>query len=235
MLEISCLNAYYDAIVALREVSLKVERKTIVALLGANGAGKSTLLDSIMGGPVRTEGSIRFEDREILGKKTEDVVASGIALIPEGRQIFPELTVYENISMGAYLRRDKAGIKKDLVSVYELFPRLVERNQQIAATLSGGEQQMLAIARGLMSKPKLMLLDEPSLGLAPILVTEIMLMIKQINEQNVTILLVEQNVRQALRISNEAYVLEKGQVVMRDEAVKLSKDPHVISAYLGEA
>ena len=234
MLNISCLNAYYGAILALREVSLKVERGTIVSLLGANGAGKSTLLGSIVGGLARTEGSICFEDKEILGKRTEDVVASGIALVPEGRQLFSELTVYENLRMGAYLRRDKAAIEGDFTSMFELFPRLAERRRQIAATLSGGEQQMVAIARGLMSRPKLMLLDEPSLGLAPILVREIMLLVKRINDQGVTILLVEQNAHQALQISTEAYVLERGRVVMCGDAPTLAKDPHVVSAYLGE-
>jgi len=234
LLKISCLNAYYGAILALREVSLKVVRGTIVSLLGANGAGKSTLLGSIVGGGARTEGSICFEDKEILGKRTEDVVASGIALVPEGRQLFAELTVYENLRMGAYLRRDKAAIEGDFASMFELFPRLGERRRQIAATLSGGEQQMVAIARGLMSRPKLVLLDEPSLGLAPILVREIMLLVKRINNQGVTILLVEQNAHQALQISSEAYVLEKGRVVMHGDAPALAKDPHVVSAYLGE-
>ena len=235
MLKVDNLNVYYGVIAALRNVHLSVSSGTIVSLLGANGAGKSTLLGSIMGGMANTvKGSIRFQGKEILGSRTEDIVAGGIALVPEGRQLFPELTVEENLRMGAYLRRDKAGINKDFAMVYKLFPILVERKRQIAATLSGGEQQMVAIGRGLMSSPKLLLLDEPSLGLSPLLVTEIMRLVQRINDQGVTILLVEQNARQALRISTEAFVIEKGRVSLSGNAKALAKDPHVVSAYLGE-
>ncbi len=233
MLEICGLNVRYGGIVALRDVNLSVEKGKIVSILGANGSGKSTLMKTIMGGVTQYEGSIRFENHEILGKKTEDIVAAGIALIPEGRQIFTDLTVRENLRIGAYLRRDKAEIEKGLEDVYELFPKLAERKSQTAATLSGGEQQMLAIGRGLMSNPKLLLLDEPSLGLAPILVGEIMALIRRIQEKGVTVFLVEQNARQALRISVQAFVIEKGQIVLSGDAEALAKDPHVASAYLG--
>jgi len=235
MLQISDLSAYYGSIAALRNVSLPVQRGTIVSLLGSNGAGKSTLLGCIMGGIVEsTEGSIRFEGRELLKMKTEAIVAAGIALVPEGRQLFSELTIEENLRMGSYLRRDKNGVVSDFDVVYSLFPILKERTKQIAATLSGGEQQMLAIGRGLMSNPKLLLLDEPSLGLAPLLVTEILRLVRRINDQGKTILLVEQNARQALHISTRAYVLEKGEVVLSGDAETLIKDKHVVSAYLGD-
>jgi branched-chain amino acid transport system ATP-binding protein len=233
MLEITKLNARYGGTTALRNVSFTVQKGKIISILGANGSGKSTLMRSIMGGMTQISGSILFENYEILGKRTEDIVAAGIALVPEGRQVFAELTVYENLYIGAYVRRDKVKIEKDLNTVYELFPKLAERRRQIAATLSGGEQQMLAIGRGLMSNPKLLLLDEPSLGLAPILVTEIMALIQRIQKQGVTILLVEQNARQALGISSLAFVIEKGQITMSGDAKLLAKDPHVVSAYLG--
>lgn len=234
MLEITGLKASYGAITALAGVDLTVRAGSVVSLLGANGAGKTTLLEAIMGGRHMTiNGSIRFEGEELIGRAAERIVATGIALVPEGRQLFSELTTDENLRMGAYLRRDADGIARDLAMVRELFPQLAERRRQIAATLSGGEQQMVAIGRGLMSSPKLLLLDEPSLGLAPMLVTEIMNLIQRINERGVTILLVEQNARQALRISVHAYVIERGQVVLSGPATELARDPHVVSAYLG--
>lgn len=236
MLEIRGLSGWYGGISALTEVSIDVEAGKVVSLLGSNGAGKSTLLTTIMGVmPGRTAGSIKFHGEEILGRSTEDVVSMGIALSPEGRQLFAELTVEENLHMGAYLRRDKAAIAADLKRVFTFFPRLLERRKQLASTLSGGEQQMVAIGRALMSSPRLLLLDEPTLGLSPLFVTEILKLVKQINDEGITVLLVEQNARQALRRSSWAYVMEKGRIQMSGAAEVLAKDPHVISAYLGDA
>lgn len=234
MLEVSDLSARYGGIVALDHVTLRIEAGEIVALLGSNGAGKSSLLGCVTASvPCATSGSIRFEGRELRGRPTEHIIESGVVLVPEGRQLFVELTVEENLKMGAYLRRG-GGLDEDLGSVYTLFPRLHERRKQLAATLSGGEQQMVALGRALMARPRLMLLDEPSLGLAPVLVREIFRLIAAINRSGVTILLVEQNARQALRISNRAYVLEKGRIAMSGDAQTLARDPHVVSAYLGE-
>ena len=234
MLEASAVTASYGSITALNGVELTVPDGAIVSLLGANGAGKTTLLEGIMGGEGMTlSGSISFEGKELVGLSTEEVVAAGIALVPEGRQLFSELTVEENLMMGAYLRRDRADIARDIDLVHGLFPRLAERRKQIAATLSGGEQQMVAIGRGLMSSPRLLLLDEPSLGLAPVLITDMMNLIREINRQGVTVLLVEQNARQALRISTEGYVIEKGRVVLSGDAGSLANNEHVVSAYLG--
>ncbi len=235
MLEISNLTARYGNVIALKDVSISVPEGSITAILGANGAGKSTLLNTIIGGPaVRAAGDIRLSSQSILGRTTEEIVRAGIALVPEGRQMFAELTVDENLSMGAYLRRNREEISRDFQTVKGLFPRLAERGRQRAATLSGGEQQMVAIRRALMSRPRLLLLDEPSLGLAPLLVSEIMRLIKRINEQSVTVLLVEQNARQALNIATEAYVIETGRVVLHGPARQLLADPHVTAAYLGE-
>jgi branched-chain amino acid transport system ATP-binding protein len=234
MLEIIGLSARYDGITALSEVDLSIQRGQVVSLLGANGAGKSTLLGAITSSnSADVSGSIRFEGKEIIGKRTEQIVATGIALVPEGRQLFGQLTVEENIRMGAYLQSNKKSMAGDLESVYELFPQLVERRKQVAATLSGGEQQMVAIGRALMSHPKLLLMDEPSLGLAPLMVGVIIRLIQKINQNGVTVLLVEQNARQALKISNRAYVLEKGRMSMSGDARELASDPHVVSAYLG--
>jgi branched-chain amino acid transport system ATP-binding protein len=234
MLEISNLSARYGGISALNNVSLSVKQGQIVSLLGANGAGKSTLLGAITSSiPAKVAGTIRFEGHDIAGRGTEQIVGSGIALVPEGRQLFGQLSVEENIRMGAYLRRDKQNLAKDFDFVGELFPRLVERRKQVAATLSGGEQQMVAIGRALMSRPRLLLMDEPSLGLAPLMVTTIIKLIQQINQTGVTVLLVEQNARQALKISETAYVLEKGRIVISGNARELANDPHVASAYLG--
>ena len=236
MLEIACLSAKYGPIAALADVTLSVERGQIVSLLGSNGAGKSTLLGCITNSvPCRMSGSIKFEGVEILGLGTEAIIARGLVLVPEGRQLFPELTVEENLRMGAYGFDRGRKWRSDLQLVYNLFPQLVERRRQAAATLSGGEQQMVAIGRALMARPKIVLLDEPSLGLAPILVKEIFDLIREINRRAVTVLLVEQNARQALRIANWSYVLEKGRVTLSGQAERLMEDPQVVEAYLGEA
>ena len=234
MLEIRSLSASYGAIAALTDVELSVPEGAVVALLGANGAGKTTLMRAITGDArLKSTGSIRFQGNEMLGSRTEATIRAGIALVPEGRKLFPELSVNENLAMGAYLRRDKAGIAEDLQTVRALFPRLSERGTQLAATLSGGEQQMVAIGRGLMSRPKLLLLDEPSLGLAPVLVEEIIAMIGRIAARGVTILLVEQNARQALTVSTHAHVLEKGRIVASGLAADIASDPKVFNAYFG--
>ncbi|MFM9980926.1 MAG: ABC transporter ATP-binding protein [Burkholderiales bacterium] len=234
MLEIRSLSASYGAIAALTDVDLSVPEGAVVALLGANGAGKTTLMRAITGDArLKSTGSIRFQGNEMLGSRTEATIRAGIALVPEGRKLFPELSVNENLAMGAYLRRDKAGIAEDLQTVRALFPRLSERGTQLAATLSGGEQQMVAIGRGLMSRPKLLLLDEPSLGLAPVLVEEIIAMIGRIAARGVTILLVEQNARQALTVSTHAHVLEKGRIVASGLAADIASDPKVFNAYFG--
>jgi len=236
MLKIAGLSAKYGSIAALADVTLSVERGQIVSLLGSNGAGKSTLLGCITNSvPCRMSGSIKFEGAEILGLSTEAIIARGLVLAPEGRQLFPELTVEENLRMGAYGFDRGRKWRSDLQFVYNLFPQLVERRRQAAATLSGGEQQMIAIGRALMARPKIVLLDEPSLGLAPILVKEIFDLIREINRRAVTVLLVEQNARQALRIANWSYVLEKGRVTLSGQAKRLMEDPEVVEAYLGEA
>jgi branched-chain amino acid transport system ATP-binding protein len=236
MLEISSLSAKYGSVAALSDVTLSVERGQIVSLLGSNGAGKSTLLGCVTNSvPCRMTGSIQLEGVEILGLPTDAIIARGLVLVPEGRQLFPELTVEENLRMGAYGFNRGRKWRSDLELVYRLFPQLVERRRQAAATLSGGEQQMVAIGRALMARPRIVLLDEPSLGLAPMLVNDIFNLIREINRQTVTVLLVEQNARQALRIANKAYVLEKGQVTLTAPAERLMEDPHVVEAYLGEA
>ncbi len=236
MLEIAGLSAKYGSIAALADVTLSVERGQIVSLLGSNGAGKSTLLGCVTNSvPCRMSGSIKFEGAEILGLSTEAIIARGLVLVPEGRQLFPELTVEENLRMGAYGFDRGRKWRSDLQSVYNLFPQLVERRRQAAATLSGGEQQMVAIGRALMARPRIVLLDEPSLGLAPMLVREIFNLIHEINRRSVTVLLVEQNARQALRIANWSYVLEKGRVTLSGQAKRLMEDPQVVEAYLGEA
>jgi len=236
MLEIASLSAKYGSIAALADVTLSVERGQIVSLLGSNGAGKSTLLGCVTNSvPCRISGSIKFEGAEILGLSTEAIIARGLVLVPEGRQLFPELTVEENLRMGAYGFDRGRKWRSDLQSVYNLFPQLVERRRQAAATLSGGEQQMVAIGRALMARPRIVLLDEPSLGLAPMLVREIFNLIHEINRRSVTVLLVEQNARQALRIANWSYVLEKGRVTVSGQAERLAEDPNVVEAYLGEA
>jgi branched-chain amino acid transport system ATP-binding protein len=234
LLECRTLSARYGAIQALSGIDVDVEHGEIVCLLGSNGAGKSTLMGAITASiAAGLEGHLGFCGKELLGQSTDSIVKSGIALVPEGRQIFADLTVVDNLRMGAYLRRGKAAVGRDLDGVFEMFPRLRERRRQVCGTLSGGEQQMVAIGRGLMSRPKLLLLDEPSLGLAPLLVKEIMGLIRRINQEGVTVLLVEQNARQALQIAQRGYVLQKGTIVRSGSSRDLLNDPHVVGAYLG--
>ena len=232
LLEVDDIHTFYGQIEALKGVSLTVEEGEIVTLIGSNGAGKSTTLRSISGlTPPRT-GSIRFEGKEISALPAQDIVRTGIAQAPEGRHCFSRMTVRENLELGAYLRRDKE-IPDDLERVYEFFPRLKERERQKAGTMSGGEQQMLAIGRALMARPKLMLLDEPSMGIAPILVERIYERIAEINQQGTTILLVEQNANFALDVSKRGYVLETGRVALSDKSSSLRENPEVQKAYLG--
>jgi branched-chain amino acid transport system ATP-binding protein len=235
MLEIKDLHVSYGGIQALRGVSLNVPDGKIVTLIGANGAGKSTLMRTISGLVKAQSGSILWNGQELLGKPIDQIVASGIAMSPEGRRVFADLTVLENLKIGAYLRRDKAEIEKDIQWVYSLFPRLEERSWQLAGTLSGGEQQMLAVGRALMSRPKLMMLDEPSLGLAPLVVQDIFSIIREINRQGVTVLLVEQNANMALKIADLAYVLETGTITMSGTGAELLADSRVKEAYLGKS
>ncbi|HHT49885.1 MAG TPA: ABC transporter ATP-binding protein [Eubacteriaceae bacterium] len=235
MLIINDLNVHYGGIHALRGISIDVPDNKIVSLIGANGAGKSTTLRSIMGIVKSTSGEIIYKDNDISKSKTKDIVEHGLALVPEGRRIFPDLTVVENLTLGAYWRKDKQGIQKDMNWVFELFPILKEREWQKAGTMSGGEQQMLAVGRALMTKPQLLAMDEPSLGLAPLIVKDIFNIIKEIHSQGVTILLVEQNAKAALEISDYGYVLETGSVALEGEGKKLLNDDQVRKAYLGEA
>jgi len=233
MLKIEDLHVYYGGIHALKGLSLEVSDGQIVTLIGANGAGKSSTLRSISGLVKNKRGKILFEGRNILGKNPETLVSSGIAMCPEGRRILPHLTVMENLMLGAYIRNDRGGIAKDLDWVFELFPRLKERTWQKGGTLSGGEQQMLALGRALMSRPKLLMLDEPSLGLAPLLVKEVFDIIRTINAEGKTVLLVEQNAFAALKVANYAYVLEVGEIVLEGTGENLIQDPKVKEAYLG--
>jgi branched-chain amino acid transport system ATP-binding protein len=236
MLEVAALSASYAAVTALTEVTLSVGRGEIVSLLGANGAGKSTLLGCVTKSvPCRISGSIRLAGEDILPLRTDAIIARGLVLVPEGRQLFAELTVEENLRMGAYGCTRGRSWRSDLERAYAFFPVLRDRRRQVAATLSGGEQQMVAIGRALMARPRMLLLDEPSLGLAPLLVEQIFDLIQQINGQGVTVLLVEQNARQALRIAHRGYVLEKGRVALTGGAKELMSDHHVVDAYLGEA
>ena len=233
MLKVEDLHVYYDAIHAIKGVTFEVGEGEIVTLIGANGAGKTTTLHAISGLLKPRSGSITFMGQNLLTTKPHRIVRSGLAQVPEGRRVFSELTVQENLEMGAYIRKDKAGIAADYDMVFERLPRLKERRKQLAGTLSGGEQQMLAIGRALMAKPKMMLLDEPSMGLSPILVQEIFSIIKEVNDTGVTILLVEQNAKMALNIANRAYVLETGSIVMSGDASVLANDDKVKKAYLG--
>ena len=233
MLTIKDLHVYYGGIHAIKGISIEVADGAIVTLIGANGAGKSSTLRSIAGLIKQKSGSITFNDVDISKLSPEKIVESGIVLVPEGRKIFPNLTVMENLMLGAYLRKDDEGIKRDLEQVFELFPRLKERSWQKGGTLSGGEQQMLALGRALMSDPKLIMMDEPSLGLAPILVKEVFDIIKKINAQGKTILLVEQNAFAALNLTHYAYVLEVGEIVLEGSGEELIRNPQVREAYLG--
>ena len=233
MLKISDLYVNYGGINALRGISLEVPDGEIVTLIGANGAGKSTTLRTITGLVKAASGSVLWNDTELLGKPIDEIFKSGIAMVPEGRRVFSDLTVLENLRIGAYLRKDTEEIEKDIEWVYSLFPRLKERYWQYAGTLSGGEQQMLAVGRALMSRPKLMMMDEPSLGLAPLVVQDIFSIIKEINRQGVTILLIEQNANMALRIADRGYVLETGRISMTGTGMELLNDESVKAAYLG--
>ena len=232
LLEVDKIQTYYGNIQALKEISLTVEEGEIVTLIGSNGAGKSTTLRSISGLTPPRKGSIKFAGDEIGDKPPQEIVARGISQSPEGRKCFQRMTVLENLDLGAYLRRD-GEIRQDLDRVFDLFPRLKEREKQKAGTMSGGEQQMLAIGRALMADPKLLLLDEPSMGIAPVLVERIYETIAEINNQGTTILLVEQNANFALDVSNRGYVLETGKVALTDDASKLQDNPDVQKAYLG--
>ncbi len=234
MLKVENLQVAYGGIQALRGIDLEVPDGKIVTLIGANGAGKSTTLRTISGLVKAKAGSVTYDGVELLGKPINQVLEAGIAQVPEGRRVFANLTVLENLQAGAYLRKDKEGIEKDIQWVYELFPRLQERSWQLAGTLSGGEQQMLAVGRGLMSRPKVLMMDEPSLGLAPLVVQGIFEIIREINRQGVTILLIEQNANMALKTADLAYVLETGRITMSGTGAELLADESVKEAYLGK-
>lgn len=233
MLRVEDINVYYGAIHAIKGISLEVPDGEIVALIGSNGAGKSTTLRTISGLMKPKTGKILYEGQDISGVPAHKIVGMGLCQVPEGRHVFANMTVLENLELGAYLRNDKDGIAKDMQNVFEKFPRLLERKDQLSGTLSGGEQQMLAMGRALMSRPKLLLLDEPSMGLAPLLVKEIFNIIKEINESGTTILLVEQNANMALSIAHKAYVLETGRITLSGTAQELASSEAVRKAYLG--
>jgi branched-chain amino acid transport system ATP-binding protein len=233
LLEVRDLNVYYGAIHALQGISFDVDEGEIVTLIGANGAGKSTTLKTLSGLLRPRRGFIRFDGQDIVSLAAQEIVIKGVVQVPEGRKIFAPLTVLENLQMGAYTRKDKDEIERSMQRVFASFPRLRERLSQLGGTLSGGEQQMLAVARGLMARPRLLLLDEPSMGLAPILVEEIFEIIREINRQGTTILLVEQNANMALQVANRGYVLETGRIALEGKASDLLHNPQVIQAYLG--
>lgn len=233
MLEVENIHTYYGNIHALKGVSLTVDKGEIVTLIGGNGAGKTTTLRTITGIMKPLEGYVRLEGQDLAPLKAHEIVYKGIAMVPEGRRIFARLSVAENLEMGAYSRNSKQEIASDLERVYSLFPRLRERRNQVAGTLSGGEQQMLATGRALMARPRILLMDEPSMGLAPVLVELIFDTIKRINEEGTTVLLVEQNALMALSIANRAYVLQTGEIVLHDKAEKLQKNEMIQKAYLG--
>jgi branched-chain amino acid transport system ATP-binding protein len=235
MLSIENLHVYYGGIHALKGISLEVDEGQIVTLIGANGAGKSTTLRAISGMVRPQEGQITFENQDMTRFPAYEIVEQGIAMVPEGRRVFPDLTVLENLLLGAHTRRDPAGVQKDLEWICELFPILKERASQSAGTLSGGEQQMLAVGRALMSRPRLLLMDEPSLGLAPTLVKEVFRTIRQLHDEGTTILLVEQNARAALRIADYGYILETGEIVLQGTGKELVHNDDVRKAYLGVA
>ena len=234
MLSIENLEVYYGAIHAIKGISFDVEEGEIIALIGANGAGKTTILHTITGLVPAKHGSIKFGGKELTKTPAHKIVSMGMAHVPEGRRVFAQLTVYENLMLGAYTRKDKAEIAESLETVFKRFPRLQERRNQSAGTLSGGEQQMLAMGRALMSKPSIILMDEPSMGLSPLYVSEIFDIIQEINKSGTTVLLVEQNAKKALSIANRAYVLETGKIVLSGDAMELANNDSVKKAYLGE-
>lgn len=234
MLSIENLEVYYGAIHAIKGISFDVEEGEIIALIGANGAGKTTILHTITGLVPAKHGSIKFGGKELTKTPAHKIVSMGMAHVPEGRRVFAQLTVYENLMLGAYTRKDKAEIAESVETVFKRFPRLQERRNQSAGTLSGGEQQMLAMGRALMSKPSIILMDEPSMGLSPLYVSEIFDIIQEINKSGTTVLLVEQNAKKALSIANRAYVLETGKIVLSGDAKELANNDSVKKAYLGE-
>ena len=234
MLKVENLVVSYGGIEALKGISLDVPDGEIVTLIGANGAGKSTLLRSIIGLVKVASGEITYNGQKINGLNSQKIVKTGITLVPEGRRVFPNLSVLENLQIGAYMRSDKEDIKKDINWIYELFPRLQERSWQMAGTLSGGEQQMLAVGRALMCRPKLLMMDEPSLGLAPLIIKDIFRIIREINQQGMTILLIEQNANMALKIADKGYVLETGNLTMTGTGRELLENPEIAAAYLGK-
>ena len=232
MLDVKDLNVYYGKIHAIKNISLTVEEGELVSLTGANGAGKTSLLTAIMG-QIPSTGQISFEGQAVHGNGTMEIVRNGMTMVPEGRRVFPRTSVMDNLLLGAYSRKDKENVKGDLNKIFEMFPRLLERKNQLAGTLSGGEQQMLAMGRALMSRPRLLLLDEPSMGLSPRLVDQVFDTIVSINKSGTTIMLVEQNANQALRVAKRGYVIETGEIVLSDDADKLLSNPQVKEAYLG--
>ena len=234
MLEVKDLEVYYGVIQAIKGVSFHVEKGEVIALIGANGAGKTTILHTVTGLLSPKKGSVIFQGKDITKTPAHKIVSMGMAHVPEGRRVFAELSVYENLKMGAYTRTDKAEIEDSLKSVYKRFPRLEERKNQMAGTLSGGEQQMLAMGRALMSKPGIILMDEPTMGLSPILVNEIFDIIRSVSESGTTVLLVEQNAKKALSIADRAYVLETGNITLEGKAKDLLEDDSIKKAYLGE-
>jgi branched-chain amino acid transport system ATP-binding protein len=234
MLEVKDLEVYYGMIQAIKGISFEVNQGEVIALIGANGAGKTTTLHTITGLLSPKKGSVLFEGQDITKVPAHKIVSMGMAHVPEGRRVFSQLSVYENLKLGAYTRKDRSNIDKELQSIYERFPRLAERKNQLAGTLSGGEQQMLAMGRALMSKPSIVLMDEPSMGLSPILVNEIFDIIESISKSGTTVLLVEQNAKKALSIADRAYVLETGKVVLEGDAKDLLENDSIKKAYLGE-
>lgn len=234
MLEVKDLEVYYGMIQAIKGISFEVNQGEVIALIGANGAGKTTTLHTITGLLSPKKGSVLFEGQDITKVPAHKIVSMGMAHVPEGRRVFSQLSVYENLKLGAYTRKDKSNIDKELQSIYERFPRLAERKNQLAGTLSGGEQQMLAMGRALMSKPSIVLMDEPSMGLSPILVNEIFDIIESISKSGTTVLLVEQNAKKALSIADRSYVLETGKVVLEGDAKDLLENDSIKKAYLGE-
>ena len=234
MLNVENIQVYYGVIHAIKGVSFEVNEGEIIALIGANGAGKTTILHTITGLVAPSGGKILFEGHDLLKTPAHKIISLGMAHVPEGRRIFQQLTVYENLKLGAYTLRSKEKIEQNLSYIYTHFPRLEERKNQVAGTLSGGEQQMLAMGRALMSNPKILLMDEPSMGLSPLLVSEIFKIIKEVSKEGTTVLLVEQNAKKALSIADRAYVLETGKIVMQGRADALAGDPRIQAAYLGE-